>query len=610
MGMQNSGKTSSGSNSSSFISTLVAKMPFTYRLLQSAVDQNPKYDIFNRLATRPAYKAREQSLFQQQPETSGVGDFAASDKYSRFIYADIDADKVRRVQEYRRMAAYAEVADCIDEIADEAIVKDNNGDVIKFALRSETHDKVVVKDLQKEWKKFIDVFDWENKGWEYIRQFLIEGELYFENVISLTRPDYGIINVVNIPTELINPVYDNIQNQIIEGFLFRKPILDLQRQSSSGQLKEEIIAFEKGQVSYINSGLWNEDRTVRLPYIENARRAYKQLSLVEDAIIIYRLVRAPERLVFKVDVGNMPVPKAEEYVRKLMQQYWSRKNFDASQNRVTNTYDPQSMLDAYWFTKRGQSEGTTVEQLPGGSNLGQLDDLMYFVRKLYKALKVPQQRLDPQNVFQDGEQITREELRFARFIIRVQCQIAAGIKSSFITHLKLREKIPDDDTTKSKWEVYKLRENHIHVEFNMPSSFAVIREQQIFDLKKNNFTGLVSTELMSQSYCQKQYLGMTTDQMAENREWLRKDAALSWEIQQIIANGPAFRAKLAAEIEMEKAAAGAATGGVPMGGTALPEQPETTPAPANDAPPDFGPGPETAAPAPQTPPANNAPPSN
>ncbi len=593
---QGSGGAGTSSAGQSFISTLVARMPYTYKVLQNAIEANPKYDLFNNLTSRKEQRVQQQSIFQSNE--GGAGMMMVDKRYHQIMYADVDTDKVRRIMEYRKMAGYAELADCIEEIADEAIVKDEQGEIVQLYVKG-NHDKVVIDTVKKEWNKFIENYDLENKGWEYVRQFLIEGELYFENVISENRPDYGIVGVMRVPTELINTVYDNLQNQMIQGYLLRKPIISPKRTIAT-QAQEELIILDKNQITYMHSGLWNEDRTIRLPYIENSRRAYKQLSLVEDSIIIYRLVRAPERLVFKVDVGNMPVPKAEEYVKKLMQQYWSRKNFDTSQGRVGNVYDPQSMLDAYWFTKRGNAEGTDVTSLPGGANLGQLDDLMYFVKKLYKSLKVPTTRLDPADPFKDGTEITREELRFARFIIRIQGQIAQGLKQSFITHLQLREKDKNDDDSKSLWQKFQLREYQIHVEFNPPSYFATMREQQIFDLKSNNFQKLTSSELISQTFAQKYYLGLTDEQMAENREWLRKDAALSWEIQNIVSSGPNFRKQMSAMADLENVASGGTpTGFAPGAGSALPG--------GGELPPEFGPGPETGVAAPPVEPQGTQP---
>ena len=147
--------------------------------------------------------------------------------------------------------------------------------------------------------------------------------------------------------------------------------------SASNVKDKDCIPLDKNQITYINSGTWNEDKSFRVPFIENARRAYRQLTMIEDSIIIYRLVRAPERLVFNVDVGNMSTPKAESYMRKLMQNYWSKKTFNLDEDKRVNTFNPQSILDAFWFPKREGSEGTNVTTLPGGQNLGELQDVRH-----------------------------------------------------------------------------------------------------------------------------------------------------------------------------------------------------------------------------------------
>ena len=335
----------------------------------------------------------------------------------------------------------------------------------------------------------------------------------------------GILGVVQIPTELINPIYDNVQNGIIKGFALRKEIL-----SDNGKTvdKEVVVSLDVDQVTYIHSGIWNADKTVRLPYLENARRPYKQLSLIEDSIVIYRLVRAPERLVFKVDVGNMNVPETEAYMSRLMHSFWSKKTFDFSGTGLQNSYNPQSMLDSFWFPVRNGQKGTEVTTLQGGQNLGQLDDLMYFVKKLYRSLKIPVSRLDPADPFKDGTEITREELKFAQFITRIQREFSSGLKKAFITHLKLR----------NMWEKYEISEYDVHVLFSTPTSFGVMREQQVFNIKYENFNSMSSNEGIANSFAQRYYLGYDDTQMAENREWLRRDAAFQWELENLRVNGP------------------------------------------------------------------------
>jgi len=562
--------------STSLLGAFVSRLPYAYQIIDSMMERNPRFQDFRKVAPKREEVIQDQSVFLNDPELAfqggpgAPGALTLNKDYQAFIYANVDKDKTRRLQDYRRMAAFAELADCVDEICDECIVKDENDVIIQFNLRG-SYTKEVKDTIEKEYKKFIEIFDLEDKGWEYFRQFLIDGELYFENVILEDKKDLGIIGLVSIPTELINPIYQNVQNELVKGFLIRKPVVG-PATSMNRKDQEELFFMNKAQVTYIQSGIWNEFKSIRLPFIENAKRAYRQLSLVEDSIVIYRLVRAPERLRFTIYTGSMPPPKAEAYLKRLMQSYWTKKNFDSSQGsggRVTNIYDPQSMLDAYWFTKDAQGNGSTVDTLPAGQNLGQLDDLNYFLKKLYNSLKVPTSRFMAEDggAFRDGAEITREELRFARFIIRIQRQFAMGIRDTFIAHLKM----------KGLWKQYKLRERAIQLEFNVPTSFMAMRDQQLLQIKFDNFNTATQNNSIAPSYAQKYFLQLSDDVMKENREWLKRDAALRWELTQIENLGPNWREQLAAQAGVGGEEGGAPAelgggggGGVP-GGSEIPE---------------------------------------
>jgi hypothetical protein len=560
--------------STTLLGAFVSRLPYAYQIIDSMMERNPKFQDFRKVAPKREELIQDQSVFLQDPELQYQGGpgtpgaITLNKDYQAFIYANVDKDKTRRLQDYRRMAAFAELADCIDEICDECIVKDENDVIVQFNLRGE-YTKEVKDTIEKEYKKFVQIFDLEDKGWEYFRQFLIDGELYFENIILEDKKDLGIIGLVSIPTELINPVYQNVQNELVKGFLIRKPVVG-PATSMNRKDQEELFFMNKAQVTYINSGIWNEYKSIRLPFIENAKRAYRQLSLIEDSIVIYRLVRAPERLKFTIYTGAMPPPKAEAYLKRLMQSYWTKKNFDSTQGsggRVTNVYDPQSMLDAYWFTKDAQGNGSTVDTLPAGQNLGQLDDLNYFLKKLYNSLKVPTSRFMQNDVpFKDGAEITREELRFARFIIRIQRQFAMGIRDTFIAHLKM----------KGYWKQYKLRERAIQMEFNVPTSFMAMRNQQLLELKFKNFNDITQNDSIAKSYAQKYYLELSDDVMKENREWLKRDAALQWELAQIQNMGPNWREQMAAAAGTtpeggETTAPTGGGGGGSAGGSEIPE---------------------------------------
>ena len=193
----------SGKTDNSFAKVLLAKIPYSWRIIDSISELNPKYEEFHDLATKKDERLAQQSIVQNAPggqEALGGLLVDVNKSYHQYMYAGLDMDKIRRLQDYRRMANYSEVSDALDEICDETIVKDDNNQIITFQTRGE-HNKEIIKELRGEWKKFIVNFDLENRGWEYFRQFLIDGELYYENVISRNRPSLGVLGLINIPTE-------------------------------------------------------------------------------------------------------------------------------------------------------------------------------------------------------------------------------------------------------------------------------------------------------------------------------------------------------------------------------------------------------------------------
>ena len=508
-----------------------SKLPYqSYDVNDKIKMLNPKYENFYGKGTDRIGALTRQSVSSSISMTDDqYASIVQNKDYHDFMYANIQPDKGRRLMDYRVMAAYSEVADALDEICDEFINKDDQGEIVRLKFIDSGLSETQKTKVKKEFQKYVGYFDLEHKGWEYVRQMLVDAEIYWEHIIHKKHTKEGILGVIAIPSDVIDPVFENVQNMIVKGYLLRKPIYD---SKNPGKIaRTELIPMDINQVTYVNSGIWNESKNLRLPFIENARRAYRQLSLIEDAIVIYRLVRAPERLVFNVDVGTMSPPKAEAYLRKLMTNYWSKRTYDANQGATVQKFNPQSMLDSFWFAKRQGSEGTSVTQLAAGQNLGELTDLMYFVKKLYKSLKVPASRLNPDDPYKDGADILREELKFARFVIRQQQRFATGLKNGFITHLKL----------KGIYEEMKLKDSHIDLTFNVPTNFYELREQQKFQLRAENFNSITTSDFISKTYAQKKYLGWNDSEVMANREFLRKDKELMWELAQIENTGPDWR---------------------------------------------------------------------
>jgi hypothetical protein len=567
-----------------FMSYVASKLPYNqHAAMESAAELNPKFKHFYNTGTKRDVALSKHAVSQQVINwDQGVGAIAIDKNYHQFMYANVDYDKEKRLVDYRIMGAYAEVGDALDEICDDVItVNEDSGKIMSMDLIDTDLTESAKTELTKEFDKIVRYFDFENKGWEYFRSMLVDAEVYFEHIIHENHTEEGILGVVLVPTELIDPIYDNVQNTMIKGYLFRQPVLNPKTQEIE---KYEYIPFEKNQITYVHSGIWNEDKTMRLPFIEAGRRSYRQLTMVEDSIVVYRLVRAPEKLVFNVDVGNMPPPKAEAYLKKLMHNYWNRKTFDNNQGGQVNAFNPQSMLDSFWFAKRNGNNGTEVTQLAGGQNLGELTDLMYFVRKLYKALKVPSNRLEAESSYSDGTEILREELKFAKFIMRQQQRFAEAIKNTYVTQLKL----------KKLWKEYGLKEEQIKIKFNPPSSFHAMREQQIFEIKSGNFSNMSANDLVSNTYCQKKYLNWTDKDVVSNRAMLKKDKELLWELAQIEGQGPNWKEAMEGAADPE-GALGADMGAMD-GGSALPP-PSDVGAPA-----DFGPPADIAEPAEDIPP--------
>ena len=571
------GKTSTfGRELMNYISS---KLPYTGIDVAKLTDSlNPKYKYFEDTGVRRSEVLARHSISQNfDYNNASLGQVTSDKHYSQVMYANIQKDKAARIRDYRIMGAFSEVANALDEICDESVNIDSaSSSCMNLKFKNISLSNFQMDAIQKEFLKYTSYFDFEHKGWGYFRQLLTEGEIYWEHIIHKDYPEEGILGVVQVPTELIDPVFSNVQNVMVKGFLYRKPKFD--PNNPLKQIGVDFIPMDKNQITYVHSDVWNENKTMRLPFLENCRRAYRQLSMIEDSIVIYRLARAPERLVFNVDVGNMPAPKAEAYLRKLITNYWSSKTYDPNQGGIVQKFNPQSILDNFWFAKRAGSEGTSVTQLAGASNLGELEDLMYFVKKLYQSLKVPTTRLDPQDAFRDGTDMLREELKFARFIIRQQQLFAHGVKNSFITHLEM----------KGMWKDFNLKEDSLQLSFNVPTNFYELRESQKLELKVSNFGNLASNESISPTFAQKRYLGWTDIEVKANREFLRKDKELRWELTQIEQFGPNWKEMAAQQAQAAEAGAagapppaggGGGGGGMPPAFTGGPAGPEGAPPP-------------------------------
>ena len=323
----------------SMTSYLKAKLPLHYNVLDTEQTKNDKFKYFQNVGMRrPEAIAKNSIALNNQHNTTAFSAINQDNSFGDAMYAAVSEDKPGRLKDYRNMSSFSEVADALDEICDETINPDEDNDVIKLVINHSDLDGSKRDEISEEFERYAEHFNFQDNGWRYFRQLLIEGELFFEQIIHEDYLNMGVVGIVNLPADLLDPVYDNIQNMIVKAFIYRKPIFD--KNDIRRLERYEYVPFEENQIVYVNNSTYNDTKDFIVPFIENCRRAYRQLSMVEDSIIINRMVHAPLRFVFNVDVGRMPGPQAESYLRKLQSQYWSTKTFDVDQNDIAKKYIP------------------------------------------------------------------------------------------------------------------------------------------------------------------------------------------------------------------------------------------------------------------------------
>lgn len=399
MGVGNRFKTSLANAMSKYVQST----NFLSGAIRNGVAQmtNDKWVDFENAGIRRSEKLNQMSVAgsMTRPDTNMPASVIGGrfNPYANVLYASLDAEKANRIYEYRLMASFPDVNECITKISNSFINPDEKGEIVKMRYLDEDLPSEYAKDLQDSWKEHILMFDLRRNGRRMCADFLTDGELYFELLMDNSSPEHskqGIVGVKRIQTELMETVYKDKCNGIVGAFVGR---VITQNPADQSQIVDmEYVPFHPNQVCYITSGEYDPTGEWIVPYIEKARKRYIQLSYLEDAIIIYRLVRAPERLIFTVDTGNMNAADATMHIRSLQQEYWQTKSFDINRGDIMQKFEPQAMLDAFWIAKGTGNEGVTITQLAGGANLGQLDDLNYFVKALYRAMQVPTNYVDPQ----------------------------------------------------------------------------------------------------------------------------------------------------------------------------------------------------------------------
>jgi len=392
-------------------------------------------------------------VIQQQSGFVGGGAYGA--------YIDMEGgikNEAELIRRYREVSLVPECDSAIEDIVNECITSDSSDRIITLDLRDVKLSDSIKTKIQNEFYNILSMMKFNQNSHEIFRKWYVDGRVYFHKVVDAKKPKGGIVDLRNIDPIKIKKVR-NIEKErdpktkverisaIEEFFVFNDKGFD---KSSAAEGNTVRIAPEA--VTYTTSGLLDYTKNVVIGYLHKALKTANQLSMMEDALVIYRISRAPERRIFYIDVGNLPKAKAEQYLADVMNRYKNKLVYNADTGEIKDDRKHMSMLEDFWLPRREGGRGTEITTLPGGQNLADIDDIEYFKKKLYQSLNVPSSRMEADNGFNMGRasEISRDELKFNKFTNRLQKKFGRVFTDILKTQLVLKEIVTGEEFDKFK----------------------------------------------------------------------------------------------------------------------------------------------------------------
>ena len=463
---------------------------------------------------------------------------------SGFFGSYVDIEGVYRtefdlIKRYREMALHPECDSAIEDIVNEAIVSDSNDSPVQIDLDNLNASDGIKKKIRDEFKYILELLDFDKKSHEIYRNWYVDGRLYYHKVIDLKNPQEGIQELRYIDAmkmryvrqnkktkedryRLANVNNDNPMDyefpQIEEYFVYN-PKVSYPAANPASMGGNAGIKMSKDSITYCTSGLVDRNKGSTLSYLHKAIKSLNQLRMIEDSLVIYRLSRAPERRIFYIDVGNLPKVKAEQYLRDVMMRYRNKLVYDASTGEIRDDKKFMAMLEDFWLPRREGGRGTEITTLPGGQNLGEITDIEYFKKKLYRSLNVPPSRMDGEGGFNLGRssEILRDELKFTKFVGRLRKRFSNMFSDMLRTQLILKNIITPED-----WEVMS---EHIQYDFLYDNHFSELKDAELL----NERLSMVATaepyvgKYFSQDYVRRKILRQTDMEILEQDVLIKKE---------------------------------------------------------------------------------------
>ena len=491
----------------------------TQKSLQDMIDssQGVLRNVLNVFGTmEEEYAPRDEGVSIQdavQPQYEDDGQGYRSQSYGnmkRYISSE-EMTKEHKLSVYRQMSEYPEINLALNTVTDEIISPNSDGQIVELDINNDRLLKNInIKDnLLKEWEYiYHDVMNFDRSAWNITHNFLITGEIFFEKVSNPTAPEKGIRKVRKLTPDniYVNWDYDN------EPVNFKVKLRD----------HSEPLIIGKHQMTYVNYDQFALNGTTQericLSYLEKIKKIWRQLQLLEEAVVIYRVVRAPEKRLFKIATGNMPKHKQDAYMQKIMRQYRQKKVYKTSTGEIDGQANIQNMLEDYFFSQPETGQGSSIETLSAGDNLGEITDLEYFLKKLYRALQIPEsRRLDNTATYNAGQlnDVTHQELKFAKLTNRIARKVSDALFDVYKTHLKM----------KGLWKQYDLKDRDFQLIFTKDSFYEEFKETQVMEMRMNTFSNAATYigQVFSKEYACKNVLRMTDLEYEENKNNIKRE---------------------------------------------------------------------------------------
>ena len=481
-------------------------------------------ELFGFRIERPKKDEGSESSFTSPTPDDGTIEVAGGGFFGQILDTDgrqkSDLDLIRR---YRDIAQQSECDTAVEDIINEGIVSNESDQAVQITLDRLPYPEKIKRKIRTEFSEVLRLLHFEQKGHDIFRRWYVDGRIYYHKIIDKKNPRKGITELRWVDPTKIKKVRE------VDKRLDPKTGVDMVR-----KFEDYYMYNEKGNVnggagqglkiaadaiSYVPSGLIDGNSGRVLSYLHKAIKPVNQLRMIEDALVIYRISRAPERRIFYIDVGNLPKIKAEQYLKDVMNRYRNKLVYDATTGEIRDDRNHMSMLEDFWLPRREGGRGTEITTLPGGSNLGEIDDITYFQRKLYRSLNVPISRLEAEQAFSLGRatEITRDELKFTKFVQRIRKKFVPLFTDILKTQLLLKGVIAPDDWAEMQ--------EHIQYDFLQDGHFAELKDAELLNDRIQTLDSIQSYigTFFSKEYVLKKVLRMNDAEIDEMNSQIKRE---------------------------------------------------------------------------------------